>query len=228
MKKISIILFFFAVGFFACSKVEDITDYQRMNISHPDTLYYYDMEKKYRLSKVDDKFYVAFFVKNEKQLQREFAKIGITLKADDYVRNFSYWAYWLSLKIKKFPSYKIEIIEGCYQEATTALAYSFYWAPSYRFEDDHPTYKRGFVVGISEHFPVIIKPETTFAQVKKIAQEYSVEVIGQDESFPACYYLLCTNLSKGNSLEMAALLHESGLFEYSFPGFFSPLKLLNY
>ena len=68
---------------------------------------------------------------------------------------------------------------------------------------------------------VKLKPATTLKQLERLANKNSVEMMGAHKEgyMKEWYYLACTNQSKGNSLIMANLLYESGLFEEAMPNF---------
>ena len=180
---------------------------------HPEKLYYYMGGEKYSLRKVDGKFYVAFFSKDEENLKAELTKVGIELKvyARTVSEDYSRYADMTGSDAQKFIDFQTEIIEDSYKEATAALTHTFYWAPYYRMED-------GTEIVPTELFTVIFKPGTTLKQLEKLAKENSVEMIGWDPNEYAShwYYLVCTNQSKGNSIQMANRFYESGLFEESF------------
>ena len=180
---------------------------------HPEKLYYYMGGEKYSLRKVDGKFYVAFFSKDEENLKAELTKVGIELKvyARTVSEDYSRYADMTGSDAQKFIDFQTEIIEDSYKEAAAALAHTFYWAPFYRTED-------GFEMAPTELFSVTFRPGTTLEQLKNLAKENSVEMIGWDiNGYPPNYYrLACTNQSKGNSCQMANLFYESGLFEEAY------------
>lgn len=110
----------------------------------------------------------------------------------------------------KFADLKVATIQGDYNKVSSVLSDAFYWTPYYKMEN-------GNEIGITNLFYVKLKSETNLSMLKELAKENAVEVIGADEFLQGCYYLACTNLSKGNALEMANLFYESGLFEFASP-----------
>ena len=109
--------------------------------------------------------------------------------------------------VKKFTNCTYMLsVKGDYEKAAAALSHSLYWAPYYKDED-------GREVGTTELILVQLHPGTTLEQMKRLAKEYSVEMIGAAKYSPKFYLFACTNRSKGNALEMSAVFYESGLFE---------------
>ena len=76
-------------------------------------------------------------------------------------------------------------------------------------------------------FNVILKPETTQKQLEELVEKNSVEMIGVSKLISCQYYLACTTKSKGNSLEMANLFYESGLFCEASPGYYFTIDILD-
>ena len=74
-------------------------------------------------------------------------------------------------------------------------------------------------LGITNVFSVQLTGEQDLAKLQKIAEEYNLEILGENEFDPSIYYLSCTKESKGNALEMANFMYESGAFEYATPEF---------
>lgn len=77
----------------------------------------------------------------------------------------------------------------------------------------------GADIGITNIFSVQLKGDQDFAKLQKIAEEYNLDMLGENELDPSIYYLSCTKESKGNALEMANLMYESGAFDYATPEF---------
>ena len=87
-----------------------------------------------------------------------------------------------------------------------------YEAPYFKTSD-------GADLGITNVFSVQLTGEQDLAKLQKIAEEYNLEILGENEFDPSIYYLSCTKESKGNALEMANFMYESGAFEYATPEF---------
>lgn len=98
------------------------------------------------------------------------------------------------------------------------LSEALYVAPYYRASD-------GSDIGITNILSVKIVEQEDFLKLQRIADEYNIEIIGENEFDPSIYYLACTKESIGNSLEVANLIYESGAFAYSTPEFIIETRL---
>lgn len=87
-----------------------------------------------------------------------------------------------------------------------------YIAPYFKTTD-------GSDIGITNILSVQLKTEEDLIELKKIAKEFNIEIIGKNKFDSSIYFLSCTKESKGNALEMANLIYEIGLFEYATPEF---------
>ncbi len=92
------------------------------------------------------------------------------------------------------------------------MDYVVYAAPYFKTES-------GSDIGITNVFSVRLDGEQDFAKLQRLAQEYNLEMLGANEFDQSIYYLACTKESKGNALEMANLMYESGAFDYATPEF---------
>ena len=92
------------------------------------------------------------------------------------------------------------------------MDYVVYAAPYFKTES-------GSDIGITNVFSVRLDGEQDFAKLQRLAQEYKLEMLGANEFDQSIYYLACTKESKGNALEMANLMYESGAFDYATPEF---------
>ena len=180
--------------------------------------YYWVEGEKISIQKMDNKFYVVFYSVDEEVFRNELSKSGIIFD------NVSEWYEFDSHPFynntgsgaKKFTNYKIATIESSYEKAAVALSHTLYWAPYYKVGKGD--------AGLTEMFYVKLKAGIHLAQLEELAKTYYVEILGVNEYNHEWYYLACTNLSKGNSLQMANLFHESGLFEESAPGFYGKIE----
>lgn len=87
-----------------------------------------------------------------------------------------------------------------------------YVAPYFKTDD-------GADIGITNVFSVQLKRGDDLAKLRKIAEENNLDMLGENQFDTSIYYLSCTNESKGNALEMANFMYESGAFEYATPEF---------
>ncbi|MDR2882552.1 MAG: S8 family serine peptidase [Alistipes sp.] len=198
---------------FSCAK-EDAIENEEMDAitraaDFATTDYYWYKGEKIPLRKMDNKSYVMFYSADEERFKGELSQTGIKLSYEEEWKEFySYSCELTGSGVKKFTDYKTATIEDRYEKATETLSSALYWAPYYRAED-------GGEIGITNLFLVLLKPGTDLAQLEELAKENSVELLGADKDIQGWYYLACTNMSKGNSLEMANLFYETGLFEES-------------
>ncbi|MDR2968910.1 MAG: S8 family serine peptidase [Tannerellaceae bacterium] len=199
--------------FSSCVKEDTIKD-EEINVitraaDFAVTDYYWYKGEKIFLQKMDEKSHVMFYSADEERFKGELTRTGIKLQYEEEWKEFySYSCDLTGFGVKKFTDYKTATIEGRYEKATETLSSVLYWAPYYKTED-------GGEIGITNLFLVLLKPKTDLAKLEELAKENSVEMLGADKDIPGWYYLACTNGSKGNSLEMANLFYETGLFEES-------------
>jgi|GEM_PF-5047854 hypothetical protein len=198
----------------SCSKDE-------MNISHPEELLYYNSAtgKRELFTKMDGKFSLVFYTKDENKLRTELALAGIEFPQVEETKEFnSYSLDPVGSGIKIFRNYKsVYLVEGDYKKAAAALSHSLYWAPYYKSEN-------GKEMCLSEGVLVKLHSTKRLAQVERLAKKYAVEMMGANKYLPGEYMLVCTNRSKGNALEMAVIFYDSGLFEYAAPDFIYTLN----
>ena len=184
------------------------------------TDYYWYGDKKIFLQKMEGKYYIEFYTKEKDKIIVECSKKGIKLS---YVSSISDWAIYVvegteGPGAKIFTNLMNGYIEGVYERCAEVLSTSLYWSPFY----ENQTYGE---IKMASAFTVILKPGTTLQQIEDLSVKNAVEMIGIRETFsfdvnmyiPNGYMLACTNRSKGNSLEMANLFFESGLFETTSP-----------
>lgn len=75
----------------------------------------------------------------------------------------------------------------------------------------------GEEVGISHLFYVKLKSKADESKLIQLAEKHNVEVLGCNKYLPLWYTLSCTDQSTGNTLQMANLFYETGLFQASEP-----------
>ena len=76
---------------------------------------------------------------------------------------------------------------------------------------------KGSEVEISCFFYVRLHKEEDVKLLEKLATENNVEIVGNDKYMPLWYILMCTNKSKGNTLEMSNLFGSANLFKGVLP-----------
>jgi len=198
--------------------------------------YYMIFGQKVPVYRMNDMFYVMFYPADEKWLLNELEKNGLMYGKID--RNYHAGEIYSDLieligsGYKKFINYNTTSVLGDYRKVADVLSSVIYWAPYYQIDG------YGGSVPLMETFSVKLKPKTTFAQLEKLTNKNSVELLGAFKTVPAWYEcphgyescretegddrwyeLACTTQSKGNALEMANLFYSTGLFEESIPYF---------
>ena len=107
---------------------------------------------------------------------------------------------------------KWRIIERANTKAidTISMSHVAYSSPFY-------TSSIGDEIGISHLFYVKLKSKEDENLLINMAENYKVDVIGNDEFLPLWYTLSCDNQSYGDALKMSNVFYESGLFEAAEP-----------
>ena len=84
-----------------------------------------------------------------------------------------------------------------------------------------PCYKnsKGEDVAISNMFYVFLKNSSDEAYLRELAESNGVLFTGEDPFVPLFYTLVCDSSTRGNSVEMANLFHETGVFAAVAPDF---------
>jgi hypothetical protein len=79
----------------------------------------------------------------------------------------------------------------------------------------------GAEVGLSHLFFVKLKSAEDEIKLIELAAENNVTVVGYNEQKPLWYTLTCSGESAGNTLEMANMFYETGLFADARPDLMS-------
>lgn len=87
-----------------------------------------------------------------------------------------------------------------------------YVAPYYNTND-------GSEIGITNILSVQLTGKKDIIKLQHIADKYNLEILGENRYDSSIYYLSCSNESRGNALEIANEIYESGEFEYATPEF---------
>ena len=206
--KITLIAFLGAGVLVACTKDDFL-----LNRVHPDKLFYYtDTGEKIPVYKVDEKLYIVYFSSEEGKIRDECEKAGITIVHVEPVRAYTtYIKDGTARSGAQITNLKMAIIEGNITKANAVFPATFYWAPLYYTEN------RNELV-FTELFGVKMKPKTKLSQLEKLARRYVVEMVGIDKYDSQMFFLICSNRSKGNSIEVANRFYESNLFVFSNAG----------
>jgi len=180
------------------------------------TDFYWYGDKKILLQKIEGKFYIEFYSKDEYKIREECARKDIKLYNVHAISDFAQWVVegTEGPGAKVFTGIMNGWMEGANEQCAEVLSASLYWSPFYQYED-----LRYGETKIASMFTVVLKPGTTLQQIEELAAKNGVEMIGKARAAYASnwYRLACTIRSKGYSLEMANLFYEIGLFETAFP-----------
>ncbi len=71
----------------------------------------------------------------------------------------------------------------------------------------------GNQIGVTNKFGVVLKSEKDVVKLEQLAADNGIFLLGKDDVLKEWYYLVCTENSTGNALEMANMFYETGLFE---------------
>lgn len=72
---------------------------------------------------------------------------------------------------------------------------------------------------ITNKFCVQVSSHEELKRLKQVAQDYNVDIIGQNVFDPSIYELSCNKHSKGSTLEISNTIYELGLFQFVSPEF---------
>jgi hypothetical protein len=80
--------------------------------------------------------------------------------------------------------------------------------------------EKGDTIGaITDEFVVRLKPNTSIALLETMTSQYKVQIVEQLVGDKLGYVLATSRQTKENSLQLANIFHESGVFEYSITNF---------
>lgn len=172
--------------------------------------YYWDGDEKVSIKPIENKSYVAYQTSDEDKLIDELSKNGLSLTKVMKGNLLSYFDSPSEEAQLLLSDYKTAIIEGDYRKLESVRPYTIYCMSCYIRLSDGRELTPGFL------FFAKLKSVSDSKQVEKLARKYNVVIVGVDD-FINCHELVCTNESKGNSIEIANKFYESGLFEYAIP-----------
>ena len=90
-----------------------------------------------------------------------------------------------------------------------------YITPDYEVEEGKSTMKVGNLLYVK------LKQKEDYPLLEQYAEAHKTTIVGEDGSIKNLFVLLCTDISKGSSVDVANYLYESGLFEYAEPDLFT-------
>ncbi len=101
------------------------------------------------------------------------------------------------------------IVDASYDEVSNIVEL-IYAAPFYKDSE-------GYKICITCEILVMFKGKTDLGKLEKLAERNDMLFLGRSTGYSEWYTFACTENSKGNSLQMANLLYETGLFSSSSP-----------
>lgn len=196
------LLFFGCQDFIERNEIDDSKLSTRSsNYEH----YYWHNGEKIELSILKDKKFILFNKSDQGEISNflgektAFKKVVLSPKIKSLTNAVTSDLMWATVTATDKLSDKHEVL---------------YEAPFFLSES-------GKELGLSHLFYVKLKSVDDLLQLKKIAEENKVEIIGNNEYMPLWYTLSCTKESKGNALDMANLFYEVGIFDSSQPDLMS-------
>ncbi len=179
--------------------------------------YYWYHGKKIPLTVNENKSFVLTETAQFEQASRSTILTGSRIKGTRTMNGYSSLSIERSGKSAKEKTYFTSMILENAGLKTIDIEDVVYVAPYF-------TESNGEEVGITNVLSVRLEGDEDLAKLEKLAEEYNLIMLGRNQFDRSIYYLSCTKDSKGNALEMANLLYESGAFEYAQPEFLIKLK----
>ena len=192
---------------------DDVPTSTRVDNSRETYDYYWFKGEKYYLKKVRNRSFILFDAKNESRLINSLSQAKINADITK-IKDFKYGRTDSSENASKlFVNLKWLDINIDEKEANR-FPEIVYAAPYYCSEE-------GREFPLTNMIYIVLNHPGDYSTLEKMAKDYNVGIIGKYESVPNLYMLSCTKESKGNALEIANILHESGSFNISEPVFIS-------
>ena len=213
----SILLILAAILFHSCQDIiyiedpENIVPVTRSSDNNTESYYYWFEGTKIPLTVNRQKFYVIMESTGFDRFR------NCTSKSTGNLSNIKTYENYTSIGLS-------DAIRSNIGTQLTSFTLDVTTKESVDFEDViyiSPFYKTtdGSDIGITNILSVRLKREQDLISLEKIAQDFNIEILGQNKHDHSIYLLSCTKDSKGNSLEIANYLVESGEFQYATPEF---------
>lgn len=81
-------------------------------------------------------------------------------------------------------------------------------------------FKEGHLLGLTDEFIVKLKAEGYFDQLKNLVEQHACKIVKENDFVKNQFLLSVPKTSGYNSLQLANLFYETGLFEFSEPNFY--------
>lgn len=217
MKRIFLTSFILLVAFSSCQDT-----FEELNLSDKDyaitrsmeseyTDYYWFYDQKLPLKIIENQSYVIYKEYDEDALSLSLSKHNAQVIDDTH-------DYYLDLEYAK------EITKPYDSSKWTAINLSVeraYEIPEVMYAAPYYQGESGNVFPLTNKLYVFLKSEEDLPKLKELAIDYNVKIAGEIPDLPLTYLLICTPDSKGNALEIANRLYETGMFEATEPVFVS-------
>lgn len=122
------------------------------------------------------------------------------------------------------PDVTLVQVQGLSGEELEDLLLKIEQVPDVIYANPFLIYEDGTYQGIQDRVIVQLKSESDFVKITELAKEFNVNVLERDLYDSKTFILKTNKNSKGNALEVANSLHESGEFQYAEPDFLLFLK----
>ena len=173
--------------------------------------FYWSEGKKVPLKRIDNKSFIMFKSSDKEALIKAMSENKITID-ESKIRKYSYSGTDMSGKAAK------DFLDYSWAEVdiNDSIAYSYpetvYSAPYYIGNGNYP-------FPLTNLIYVTLRDDGDINKLERLAEENNLGIIGKHKGVPHLYLASCTKESKGNALEMAKVLHDSGYFEEAEPAF---------
>ena len=173
--------------------------------------YYWCKSNKIPIKRINTKSFILFKSSDKETLFKTMQEKGIRIDESD-IAEFSYDGTDMSGKdAKDFLDYSWAKVEISVDKANS-YSEIVYAAPYYSGSDKYS-------FPLTNLIYVTLKDDGDIGILERLAEENDLGIIGKFIGIPHLYLASCTKESKGNALEMANVLHDSGYFEEAEPAF---------
>ena len=173
--------------------------------------FYWSEGKKVHLKRIDNKSFIMFKSSDKETLINAMSENKIIID-ESKIREYSYSGTDMSGKAAK------DFLDYSWAEVdiNDSIAYSY---PEIVYSAPYYTGSSSYSFPLTNLIYVTLRDDGDVNKLEILAEENNLGIIGKHEGVPHLYLASCTKESKGNALEMAKVLHDSGYFEEAEPAF---------
>ncbi|MDO4186735.1 MAG: S8 family serine peptidase [Bacteroidales bacterium] len=173
--------------------------------------FYWSEGKKVHLKRIDNKSFIMFKSSDKEALINAMSENKIIID-ESKIREYSYSGTDMSGKAAK------DFLDYSWAEVdiNDSIAYSY---PEIVYSAPYYTGSSSYSFPLTNLIYVTLRDDGDVNKLEILAEENNLGIIGKHEGVPHLYLASCTKESKGNALEMAKVLHDSGYFEEAEPAF---------